>query len=237
MLCMAKRLLVVLVSVGIFLGLAVPIGTGTAAAADCADVHLLFARGTAEAGAPVGTTGRAMHRSLQSRFPGKDVRVSPVRYQASDDFQKGTVFLRSVAAGVRSAQNQLRYLAQTCPRTRLVLGGFSQGGVVATYAVSDQIAGPALVLADVPTPLPASVARHVAGVVTFGAPADRWFREVGVPPMRVSALYRHKTRDYCISGDNICDGGPVDRPNTVHGRYAVNGMTAAAANFVGRNIR
>ncbi|MEZ5212211.1 cutinase family protein [Gordonia sp. (in: high G+C Gram-positive bacteria)] len=233
---MTARLLLVFSAFALLLGLAVPMGAGAAQARDCADVQLLFARGTAEAGAPVGTTGQAMYRSLQARFPGKDVRVSPVHYQASDQFQKGTVFLKSVAAGVRSAQNQMRFIADTCPKTRIVLGGYSQGAVVVTYAVSDQIAMIAPVLAEVPNVLSPTIAPHVAGVVTFGAPADRWFREVGVPPMRVGALYTAKTREYCIPGDNICDGGPVDRPNTVHGLYATNGMTDAAANFVARRI-
>lgn len=232
-----RRILVVVAALSVLSGVAAaPASIGAAAARDCADVHLLFARGTQEAGAPVGTTGQAMFRSLQARFPGKDVRVSPIRYKASDEFTKGTVFLGTVAEGVRNAQNQMRYLARACPKTRIVLGGFSQGGVVVTYAVSDQIAAPSMVISEIPEPLPASVARKVAGVITFGAPADRWFREARVPPMRTGALYRAKTRNYCIAGDNICDGGPVNRPNTVHGNYSVNGMTANAANFVARRV-
>lgn len=234
---MTKRIVLLVACLALLVGLATPIGGGKAAAADCADVHLLFARGTQEAGAPVGTTGQAFGRSLQARFPGKDVRVSPVRYQASDDFQKGTVFLKTVAAGVRDAQNQMMHIARTCPKTKIVLGGFSQGGVVAIYAVSDQIAAASVVVAEVPNVLPASVARKVAGVVTFGAPNDRWFREVGAPPMRPGARYAHKTKRYCIKGDNICDGGPINRPNTVHGSYSHNGMTASAANFVARFVR
>ncbi|MFZ2510146.1 MAG: cutinase family protein [Gordonia sp. (in: high G+C Gram-positive bacteria)] len=233
---MPKRLLLVLSALLLMAGLAAPVA-GRANASGCADVHLLFARGTQEAGGAVGNTGQAMYQSLAARFPGKDVRVSPIHYQASDDFQKGTGFLKTVSAGVRSAQSQVQNIAGKCRQTKIVLGGFSQGGVIVTYAASDDVLGPGLVVGELPTSLRPDVARKVAGVITFGAPADRWFRDVGLPPMRTGSAYRHKTREYCIRGDNICDGGPINRPNTVHGNYAHNGMTGAAANFVARYIR
>jgi cutinase len=233
---MTKRLFIVMVGLLSIVGITVPPGTGAASAADCADVHLVFARGTQEAGAPVGTTGQAMYRSLQNRFPGKTVRVSPVRYQASDAFTQGVDFLKTVAVGVRDTQGQMRAIATRCPSTRIVVGGYSQGAAVITYAVSDQLSAVAPILTEVPSPLSGSVARHVAGVLIFGGPADRWFRDARVPPMRVGARYRAMTREYCIPGDNICDGGPISRPNTVHGQYAVNGMTDNAANFVARRV-
>ncbi|GEE00584.1 cutinase [Gordonia spumicola] len=233
---MTKRLLIVLAAALAIAGLTVPLGSGTATAADCADVQLVFARGTQEADAPVGTTGLALYRSLQNRFPGKDVRVAPVRYQASGAFAEGVDFLKTVAEGVRDAQGQMRWLASNCPSTRIVLGGYSQGAAVVTYAVSDQLSSVAPVVREVPAPLPGSVSRHVAGVILFGAPADRWFYEAHVPPMRVGARYRALLRDYCIPGDNICDGGPISQPNTVHGQYSVNGMTDNAANFVARRV-
>lgn len=234
---MTRRLLLVVATLLLAAGLAAPMSAGQAEAARCADVHLLFARGTEEAGGKIGNTGQAMYRSLVARFPDKDVRVSPIRYRASGDFAAGTEFLRTVSAGVRNAQNQLQQLANRCSKTKIVLGGFSQGGVIVTYAASDQIVGPQLIVGELPSMLSAGVSRRVAGVVTFGAPGDRWFREVGLPPMRTGAAYRHKTRTYCIRGDNICDGGPLNRPNTVHGNYSRNGMTGAAANFVARYVR
>lgn len=236
MLVMTQRLLILLASLAAVAGLALPLGAGDAEAADCADVQLLFARGTQEAGAPVGTTGQAMYRSLAARFPGKDVRVSPVHYQASGDFQEGVDFLKTVAQGVRNAQNQMHHISVTCPQTRIVLGGFSQGGVVATYAVSDQLVALAPVIHEIPPALSPTVASHVAGVVVFGAPGDRWFRELNLPPMRPGPQFAHKYKRYCIAGDNICDGGPVTRPNRVHGNYAFNGMTDSAANFVAPRI-
>ncbi|MCK0441241.1 cutinase family protein [Gordonia alkaliphila] len=217
-------------------GQLLPSGVGVAHAVSCADVQLLFARGTNEVGAPIGLTGQALHRSLQLRFAGKDVRVSPVRYAASGDFQEGVVFLRTVAAGVRNAQRQIKTLTVRCPQARIVVGGYSQGAVVVTYAVSDQLAQVPAMVREVPAPLPSRVASHVASVVVFGQPSDRWFRDAHVPPMRVGRLYRTKVRDYCIPGDPICDGAGIQRPKPVHGLYAVNGMTAAAAAFTATRL-
>lgn len=208
-----------------------PAGAGVAHAAPCPDVQLLFARGTNELGAPIGITGQALHRSLQARFSGQNVRVAPIRYAASGNFQEGVDFLRTVAAGVRSAQKQTTSLAARCPHTKIVLGGYSQGAVIVTYAVSDQLARVAPVVREVPDPLPGWVASHVVSVLAFGQPSDRWFREAHLPPMRVGRLYRSKARDYCIPGDAICDGSAIGRPEPVHGLYAVNGMTVAAAAF------
>ncbi|MFT3716500.1 MAG: cutinase family protein [Gordonia sp. (in: high G+C Gram-positive bacteria)] len=233
---MTKRFMIALATLSMVLGLVAIGGVGKAdAKPDCADVQLVFARGTQEAGGMLGDTGRAFGNSLATRFPNKTVKVTAVNYEASGDFEEGVDFLKTVAKGVRNAQGQLRYIAEKCPKTRIVLGGYSQGAVVAIYAVSDQIAA-AAALREVPSPLPHSVARRVAGVITFGAPADRWFAEARVPAPRVGALYRAKTRKYCIPGDNICDGGPITRPNTVHGQYQSNGMTANAADFVARRV-
>lgn len=213
-----------------------PAGAGAASADTCPDVQLLFARGTNEPGAPVGITGQALHRSLQVGFPGQDVRVAPIRYAASGEFQKGLGFLRTVAAGVRHAQQQTTTLAKRCPQTKIVLGGYSQGGVIVTYAASDQLARVSPMLREVPDPLPRWVAHHVVSIVTFGQPSDRWFREAHLPPMRVGHLYRSKTRNYCIPGDTICDGGAIQLPRAVHGLYAVNGMTGAAAAFTATRL-
>ena len=235
---MIKRLLIALATLSLALGLAGVSTPGNASAAPgCADVHLVFARGTQEAGGFVGTTGQGFYRSLQARFPGKSVKVSPVRYEASGAFEEGVNFLKTVAVGVRDAQGQIRYLSDKCPKSRIVIGGYSQGAVVATYAVSDQVDAASVVVSEVPAALSGKYARHVAGVIRFGGPADRWFNELGLPAPRVGKAYVRKSRSYCIPGDNICDGGPLNRPNTVHGNYVRNGLTDRAANFVARFVR
>ncbi|MBD1322525.1 cutinase family protein [Gordonia hankookensis] len=206
-----------------------------ASAATCSDVAVVFARGTAEPAPPIGLTGQSFVGALRSQLPGKSVAAQGVKYAASSDFNNRPKFVRSVVDGVKEAQNEVKTIAATCPRTRIVLGGYSQGAVVAGYATSGKIT-----IADryrqyesqVPAPLPANVASHVAAVVLFAPPSDRFISDVGAPRIRVGAPYEPKTVRYCIPGDTICNGAPVGQPNALHVLYTVNGMPLDAAHFV-----
>ena len=221
------------------LGAAAIIATPKAAAAPCADVEVVFARGTIEPAPPVGLTGLSFDAALRSRLPGKSVNVYGVNYPASDQFNNRLLFAQTVANGVRDAQNRVRYVAARCPRTKIVLGGYSQGAVVSGYAVQANIDVPARYRQyedRVPPPLPAALSRNIAAVVFFGAPSDRFIRDVGAPPIRVAPAYRYKTVRYCIPGDTICNGSPVGGPNALHVLYTVNGMTIDAANYVARRL-
>jgi cutinase len=84
---------------------------------------LVFARGTFEPPG-VGGTGEAFVDSLRSKIGGKSMEVYPVDYPASLDFQ-------TAADGVIDASNKVQAVAASCPNTKIVLGGFSQGAAVA----------------------------------------------------------------------------------------------------------
>ncbi len=210
-----------------------------ASAANCTDIEVLWARGTAEPGAPVGYTGLAFIQALRGQAVGKSVRVSGVRYAASDNFQDKVRFVESVNAGVKSAQDDIKRIAATCPRTRIVFGGFSQGAAVAGYALVDHLQIPAQYQAYArfaPPPLPAGITGHLAAVVLFGAPSARFIRDLGAPPITIGARFRPRTASFCAPGDTICDGAPAGRPSLQHGYYPFNGMTVAAAAFVVRRL-
>ena len=84
-------------------------------------------------------------------------------------------------------------MATTCPDTKIVLGGYSQGGaVVDIITVADQ---PTLGFAQ---PMPANVADHVAAVAVFGNPS---IRLLGGPLNALSPLYGYKTLDLCNGAD------------------------------------
>lgn len=214
-------------------------GTPAAEARPCADVEVVFARGTAEASPPLGLTGLSFVEAVRSQLPGKTVAQYGVRYPASDRFNDRIRFAQTVADGVRTAQNRVKYLAENCPGTEVVLGGYSQGAVVAGYAVHAGLDLPPQYVAYdrfIPPPLPAELSRNVAAIVLFGAPSDRFIDDVGAPPVRVAAPYRGKTVRYCIAGDTICDGSPVGGPNALHVLYSVNGMTLEGARYVARRV-
>ncbi|WP_079925229.1 cutinase family protein, partial [Mycobacterium sp. AT1] len=134
----------------------------TATAEPCADVELVFARGTGEAPG-VGGVGQSYVDALRAQLGPRTLDVYPVNYAASDDFNNREAFASTVIDGVRDAGNHVQATAANCPATKIVLGGYSQGAIVAGFVTADQV--PAGVPAAVaPQPLPASTADHVAAV-------------------------------------------------------------------------
>jgi hypothetical protein len=200
-----------------------------ASAEPCPDVEVVFARGTGEP-AGVGGVGQAFVDAVRSQAAGKSVSVYPVNYAASGDFANTTAFVQTVVDGVRDAGSHVEATAANCPDTRIVLGGYSQGAAVAGFVTSAQV--PAGVPAtDVPQPLPAGVADHVAAVALFGKPSDAWTNRYGAPAITIGPAYATKTTELCAQGDTICDGTPGGEPSFAHALYPVNGMVGDAATF------
>lgn len=205
------------------------------AATACPTVEVVFARGTVEPLPPLGLTGESFAAALRARLPGKSVVAYGVNYPASDRFANRAQFVQTVLNGINDAQNRIKYLARACPRTRVVLGGYSQGAVVAGYAANSGITIPARYReyqSLVPRPLPAEVSQHVAALVLFAPPSNRFIRDIGAPPIVIAPQFLKHTVRYCIPGDTICNGAPVGQPNALHVLYAVNGNTVDAAQFV-----
>lgn len=193
-----------------------------APAAPCSDVEVVFARGTFEAPG-VGATGQAFADALTSRLGAQTVDVYGVNYPASLDFEAAT-------AGIADAGSRIETIAATCPDTKIVLGGYSQGAAVAGYTTFDTVPAGLTLPAGI-GPMPASVAPHVAAVVLFGTP-DNWFLNIvdrDAPPVTVGALYAPKTVQLCAQGDPVCFPGGLDR--SAHSSYKSNGMAEQAADF------
>jgi cutinase len=182
--------------------------TGPASAAEdssCSDVEVVFARGTFEAPG-VGATGQAFVDALNSRLGGKSVEVYGVNYPASLDFQAAT-------NGIADAANKIQAIAASCPKTRIVLGGYSQGAAVAGYTTTDTVPAGVALPDGVAGTLPPAVASHVAAVVLFGTPSDGFLSLVAqnAPPIAVGHLFAAKTIELCNPGDPICFPGGRDR--------------------------
>ena len=95
---------------------------GTAAAAGCPQVQFVFARGTSEP-AGIGRVGAALSSQLATQLGGRSYGVYAVDYPATYDFL-------AAADGAADATNHIAEMAQNCPSTRFVLGGYSQGAAV-----------------------------------------------------------------------------------------------------------
>jgi cutinase len=205
-----------------------------ASAQPCPDVEVVFARGTAEPPG-VGGVGQAFVDAMRAQVGGKSMDVYPVNYPASADFASGMDFALTVVQGIRDSADHIQATAANCPKTRIVLGGFSQGAVVAGFVTSAVIPD-GVPAALVPQPMPPEVADHVAAVVLFGEPSDNFMRDAGAPTVVIGPLYVPKTISLCADGDTICNGAPPGPPNGAHGSYGVNGMVNQAAEFAAKRL-
>jgi cutinase len=172
--------------------------TPTASAEPCPDAQVVFARGTGE-DPGVGPTGQAFVDNLRGREVGKSVDVYAVNYPASNDWETGL-------DGIRDASNHVISMAGSCPKTKMVLSGFSQGaavmGFVTSAAVPDGVDP-----ATVPKPLAPEIADHVAAVVLFGTPNTRAMNFLGQPQVVIGPTYQAKTIKVCATDDPVCSDG------------------------------
>ncbi|MCT7363686.1 cutinase [Mycolicibacterium llatzerense] len=184
---------------------------GVAAAANCPDIEVTFARGTTEAPG-LGKVGGAFVNQLRNKVGGRSVGSYAVVYPASYDFL-------AAADGANDASAHIQWMADNCPGTRQVLGGYSQGA-----AVMDVIGAIPVPGVGFNNPLPPEAAGHVAAIAVFGNPSAK----LGLP-LTASPVWGGKVIDLCNPGDPICqtDGQVVD----AHKTYA-GGATNDAANFV-----
>ena len=101
-------------------------------------------------------------------------------------------------------------------------------GFVTSAAIPDGVDA-----ADVPKPMPADVANHVAAVTLFGAPSNRFMDTVGAPQVVIGPLYQPKTLELCAPDDPVCsDGGDW----AAHAAYADDGMVDQAASFAASHL-
>jgi len=205
--------------------LGAPMLIAPASAAPCPDVEVTFARGTAEPPG-VGGVGQAFIDSLRSQVGGRSLAVYAVNYPATEDWPP------SASAGASDASAHVLSMVATCPNTKLVLGGYSQGAMVI-----DLITIARMSLAGfIAQTLPADAADHVAAVAVFGNPTDKY---LGGPVSEISPWYGHKAIDLCAAGDPVCTpGGLSIQPShdemfsPAHLSYTQSGMPSQAATFV-----
>jgi cutinase len=192
-----------------------PFVSGPTAAASCPDVEVVFARGTGEP-AGIGSVGNAFVSSLRSQMPGKSVGTYGVNYPASYNFLGATT-------GANDASGHLQDMANKCPNTKLVLGGYSQGAAVVDIVTAAPVGGVGFT-----RPLPPDVADHVAAVAVFGNPSDH----LGGVLTSLGPQYTAKTIDLCTSGDPVCSNGNTWSAHTGY----VPTMTNQAARFVASRV-
>jgi cutinase len=201
-----------------------------AAAAPCPDVEVVFARGSGEPPG-LGQVGGPFVDALRPEIGARSLGVYAVNYEASTDFSSAD-FPKSVVEGIRDAGNHISSMAATCPKTREVLGGYSQGAAVAGYVTAATVP-PGVPADQVPKPLAPEIANHVAAVTLFGTPSENFLNQYGAPQITIGPLYQAKTIELCAPGDGICGDG--DSP-IAHVSYPMNGMVSQGADFAASHL-
>lgn len=169
--------------------LANPTAAPVAHAFDCPDAEVIFARGTNEP-AGLGHVGDAFVDSLRQQT-GLNILPYGVNYAASKLQLHG-------GDGANDTIDRVKKSVETCPNTKIVLGGYSQGA-----SVMDIVAGVPIGGISWGSKLPPQYANNIAAVVTFGDVADR----AGGSLPAQSAMLGSKAQDYCNPNDPICHAG------------------------------
>ena len=167
-----------------------PSAAPVASADNCPDAEVVFARGTNEPPG-LGRVGNAFVGSLRQQTGGMNIRTYGVNY-AADTLQVHG------GDGANDAISHVKSTVSSCPNTKIVLGGYSQGA-----SVIDIVAGVPIGGINWGSLLPPEYANNVAAVVTFGNVADR---AGGALPVQ-SAMLGSKAIDLCNPNDPICHAG------------------------------
>ena len=101
-----------------------PVVAPTAAADDCPDAEVVFARGTDEP-AGMGRVGDALVDSLRQQTPGMVVRAYAVNYKA-------TITQRHSGEGAKDAINHIKSTIAECPDTKIVLAAIPKARASST---------------------------------------------------------------------------------------------------------
>ena len=189
--------------------------TPSASAAPCPPVEVVFARGRIEPPG-IGILGNAFVSALRSKT-NKNIGVYAVRYPADNE----------IDIGANDMSAHIQNMANTCPDTRLVLGGYSLGA-----GVTDVVLAVPFSFFGFDNPLPAGMDQKIAAIALFGNGAQ-W---IG-PITNFNPLYSERTIELCHGADPVCNPADPDTweenwPDHAAKAYINAGMVNQAADFV-----
>jgi cutinase len=186
-----------------------------AASAACHDAEVVFARGRLESPG-AGILGNAFVSALRSKV-NKNVGLYAVQYPADTE----------VAIGANDMSAHVQSIINSCPDTRVVLGGYSLGA-----AVTDVVMAAPGAMFGYTNPLPPGADQHIAAIALFGN-GTTWVGAI----KSFNPVYTDRTIDLCHGADPICN--PAD-PHTwqdnwsqhMANGYIKDGEVNQAADFV-----
>ncbi|KAE9331855.1 hypothetical protein PR003_g14808 [Phytophthora rubi] len=176
--------------------------------AECSDVHVVSARGSGELPG-LGTAGQPLVSGIASNLGGMSVSSDAVKFLAAYD-------QTSAGPGATDMTNHVVSVAQECPNTVFVLGGYSQGASVTDIAIGIKTT---LGSGNV---IPESLAPRIKAIVTFGNPLKLFGQTIASS----SPLYGPKAIEFCNQGDPVCAAG---FNMMAHLMYPTDGSVTTAA--------
>lgn len=200
-----------------------PSGSLPSAKADpCPPAEVIFARGRNEPPG-IGRLGQPFVDALRAQVP-MEIGVYGVNYPANNE----------IAQGANDVSRRIQYMADTCPDTRLVVGGYSLGAASAAVALSATGGG-----FGFKNPLPPGVDTHVAAVVLFANVTRR------LGGSDVGPAFGGKVFEACNPVDPICrDGIPRslddfqrDWSSHLQDAYIDSGLVNQAADFAAARLQ
>jgi cutinase len=195
---------------------ATPLAVAPSALAEpCPDIEVIFARGTNDAPG-LGNPGQAFADTLRGLVGGRTLTTYAVNYPASYDFL-------AAADGANDAAARIATMAVSCPSTKLVLGGYSQGAAVVDMLAGIPPLGNKIGEIGSAPPLASNLVQNVAAVAVFGNPATKFSNPI------TRSVFGGRAIDLCKDGDPICSRG---RNPFAHSDYVSAGLTDQAASYV-----
>ncbi|KAM0441086.1 hypothetical protein ACHAPT_000391 [Fusarium lateritium] len=186
--------------------------------------HVIVARGSLEAEGP-GIIGEVAQKIL-NRIPGSDM-VS-LEYPALYD-----PYEPSQTEGVKTLTEVVNKYAKSCPKTKMILLGFSQGA----HIIADVMCGASSKGFPSTKSQPSKVSNKVAALVLMGDPSTTegqpfhmgsshgngsLTKDLQIFPRQRPGgcqCISHKTISFCDAGDPFCEAGSHDL--AVHMNYVV----------------
>jgi len=210
--------------------LASPANAVAASGSGCAAVSIVTARASTEA-AGEGITGALVTQVVNAST--QTVSRASVSYPATlNNYNSSSL------QGINAAKTQITNLVNSCPNTKVVLMGYSQGAHVMLDVLGGGQGGS---LGTATPPLASNIASHVTAVATFGDPrhVPNQSFDLGTATrngrfprsqtqLNVLAGFASRIAAWCDSNDTFCDSG---NSVNVHTSY-LNRYQNAAASFV-----
>ncbi|KAF9698323.1 hypothetical protein EKO04_003490 [Ascochyta lentis] len=168
----------------------------------CRDILFAWARGSTEIGNMGRVVGPPTSNGLKREFGADAVATEGISYAA-------TIGTNAIPGGTDTAskklmQDTINAMAQKCPDSVIVAGGYSQGAAVSHRAIEE---------------LDASVQEQIAGVVLYGDTQKQQDRN------QIPNFPADKVKIICQPGDAVCRGTLIVLPaHLTYGSRADEGI-------------